>query len=68
MTFTWYIPTQLLGHTRLQRPASHMLTPSLSPEYEVAGKRGVHSRRHWLTRALFGHKVWGIIQLKTYKV
>ncbi len=34
--FTWYILTQLLGHTRLQPPADHMLTPSLSPEYEVA--------------------------------
>lgn len=36
MTFTLCILTQPLGRTQLQRPADHMLTPSPSPEYEVA--------------------------------
>lgn len=36
MAFTWYILSPPLGHTRLQPLAGHMLTPSLSPVYEVA--------------------------------
>lgn len=38
MTFTWYILTQPRGHTQLQLQAGHMLTPSLSPGYGVAGR------------------------------
>lgn len=38
MTYTWYILTQPLGHTQLQPPAGHMLTPNLFPEYEVADR------------------------------
>lgn len=40
MTFTLYILTQPLGRTLLQPPAGHMLTPSLSREYEVAEREG----------------------------
>lgn len=43
LTFTLYILSQPLGHTQLQLPAGHKLTPSLSPEYEVAEREGEHS-------------------------
>lgn len=37
MKVTWYTRTQPLEHTQPRHQAGHMLIPSLSPEYEVAG-------------------------------